>query len=284
VFGYNRHQVNISVSGNAGAVSYSVRGRVTDDEIEARFGSRGRIAMRFESTGQPEIDEVAGNCKGKASIDQGGRFVGQLRFEGEGGFTRVRARVVKGFVLTRHRATCKRVHRKKRKSRAERPAITTLTASTSDREAPSYAVYKEGSEKGGKDVVSGDEAIHIASVLERRQGMTIVRSATEFGESATFAVSPLGSTPLTATVSPPTPFSGSAAFEKAPDGSTTWSGDLTAELPGRGTVPLTGSNYHAQLCRSFACLCPGETCAVIVAISRRAQSARLHRLAARIKP
>ncbi|HEX5990647.1 MAG TPA: hypothetical protein VFY75_10610 [Solirubrobacterales bacterium] len=273
VFGYNRHQVNISVSSNSGAVSYSVRGRVTDDEIEARFGSRGRIAMRFEPQGRPEIDAVPPNCKGKPSVDLEGRFVGRIRFEGEDGFTRIRSRVARGSVLIGHRMTCKRAHRKKRKSRGARPAVITLTASTGDRESPSYAVYKEDS----------DEAIHIASVLERRQGMTIVRSASEIAEPETFTVSPLGSSPLRATVSPPAPFSGSAAFEKTPDGPTVWSGDLSAELPGLGTVPLTGPDYRAQMCRSFACLCPGETCGVIVVVSGRPKPAYLRRLVARIK-
>jgi hypothetical protein len=43
-----------------------------------------------------------------------------------------------------------------------------------------------------------------------------------------------------ATVSPPVPFTGSGSFLRNPDGSTSWTGTLAVDLPGLGSVPLTG--------------------------------------------
>jgi hypothetical protein len=52
----------------------------------------------------------------------------------------------------------------------------------------------------------------------------------------------------TATVAPPAPFSGQATLTKGSGGSV-WSGDLAVELPGAGTVALTGPGIGAELYR-----------------------------------
>ncbi len=52
-------------------------------------------------------------------------------------------------------------------------------------------------------------------------------------------------------VDPPKPFVGSATLNRGPHGMRTWSGDLEATFPGGETVPLTGTEFHTTLSRSF---------------------------------
>ncbi|HEY6731713.1 MAG TPA: hypothetical protein VI039_11900 [Solirubrobacterales bacterium] len=284
LFGFNRRQVSISVSDDSASASYSVRGRVTDEEIEARFGSRGRLRLRFEPDGPTTVQKVSSKCKGKPSIDQEGHFVGQLRFEGENGFTRVRATRAKGFVLIGHRVVCKRDRRRKADRSRPRVEATSLGATSSTPRAPWYSVVKEKSRRPAQDSWVTEEAIHTAAVTERRPGMVITRSATAVSPPETFAVTPIGETPITATISPPAPFSGTATYEKRADGTTSWSGDLRTELPGRGVVSLVDPTYRAELCRSVACFCPAETCGLIIAANGRAQPLQLRRLGAQMRP
>jgi hypothetical protein len=53
-----------------------------------------------------------------------------------------------------------------------------------------------------------------------------------------------------AIVNPPSPFSGSATFRRESRKESKWSGDLKVDLPGFGTVPLTGRGAQATLCVS----------------------------------
>jgi hypothetical protein len=52
-------------------------------------------------------------------------------------------------------------------------------------------------------------------------------------------------------VDPPKPFVGSATLKRGPHGKRAWTGDLAATFPGGETVPLTGTEFHTTLSRSF---------------------------------
>ena len=52
-------------------------------------------------------------------------------------------------------------------------------------------------------------------------------------------------------VQPPKPFAGSATLTRGPHGKRAWTGDLEATFPGDETVPLTGTDFHTTLSRSF---------------------------------
>jgi len=283
LFAVNRHSLTLSVSGEDGSAHYVIRGRVSGDEIEGRFGNLGRVAMRFVPGGAPDLGELPANCKGEPPVEREGHFVGQLRFAGENGFTRVRAARAEGVVLGLPRRVCKG-----RRPEIEQPLppgrLTSLSAIPGRPGAPRFSVYGQVPRVPEQSPRVAEEAVHIAFLSEKRSGMAITRQASAFTTPETFAVSPLGQQPLTATVSPPAPFSGTATFEEQADGTTRWSGDLKTELPGRGAVSLTGSAYRAQLCRNFACFCPGDACGGTIIISGRPQPMRLPRLAARALP
>lgn len=283
LFGVNRHNLTLSLSGEAGSAHYAIRGRVSGDEIEGRFGKLGHVRMRFVPEGEPDLGQLPANCEGEPPVEREGHFVGQLRFAGENGFTRIRAARAEAAVLGLPRRVCEG-RRPESKQPLPPGKLTSLSAIPSRPGVPQFSVYKQ-EPRGPKQSSRVDaEAVHIAFLSEKRSEMAITRLTTAFTTPETFTVSPLGQQPLTATISPPAPFSGTATFEEQADGTARWSGDLKTELPGRGAVSLTGSAYRAQLCRNFACFCPGDACGSTIIISGRPQPTRLPRLAARVLP
>lgn len=264
--------------------SYTVRGKITDDTIEGRFGSRGLVSVRFEPKGKPEVEEVSRGCKGRPSVFRRGRFTGIVRFQGEDGFTRARATSATGFSVRSYRQVCKRPQRKTGSKKRKGPPTVSLSAISSRYpRAPWFSAFKQ--EPRRPEWYQDEEAEYTVNATERRGGMTIFRSASAAAPLETFAVSPPGASPVTATVAPPAPFSGTATYERTAGSKRgTWSGDLAVDLPGRGTLPLADSTYRAELCRSFACACPIGECffTSISVVSSRAE--RMRRLAARIQP
>jgi hypothetical protein len=265
------------------AVTYSVRGKVTDEGIEARYGSRGRVSVRMEPGARVEVEDNGPGCKGKPSVTRRGRFTGTIRFQGEKGFTRVRATQAKGFLSRSYRLVCKRPRGENRDARKAPPTTSLGAISSRYPSAPWFSVYKEEINRRGAQF-SSEEANYTASATEKRQGMTIFRLGTAIAPPETFAVSPLGVSPITATVAPGPPFSGTAAYEKSAGGKAIWSGDLAVELPGRDEVSLADSTYRAKLCRSFACACPIGECFFVSVGVIEGRMQRLRSLAARVQP
>lgn len=281
IFGIGRKQVWIVVNRGAASAAYLGRGRVTQDTIEGRFGDLGRVSVRLDPEARPEAEDTEPGCKGRGAVTRRGRFTGLIRFRGEEGFTDVSAEGASGFAYRNHRTVCKRAVEGKGQT-PRRPQTVSLSAVSSRYpRAPWFSVFKQKPPKRSRFIFSLAEANYTVRSIERRPNLEIYRTVSATSPPETFAVSPLGTGPVTATVDPPPPFSGNATYEKGRDGSATWSGDLAVELPGRGELPLTDPTYHAKLCRNFACACPiGECFFVSVSVERTAE--RLRRLAARV--
>ena len=69
----------------------------------------------------------------------------------------------------------------------------------------------------------------------------------------TFRVPNLAEPLSEAIIEPPAPFSGTATFHLETPKKANWTGDLAVELPGLGTVPLTGPKIAAGLCHGRDC-------------------------------
>jgi hypothetical protein len=285
VLGLGKHVSILAFKGGASA-SYSVRGKVTEERLQARFGNRGRVSMRLQPTEPPE-EESEGECKGKAPATQKGVFRGTIRFRGERGFTRVRAAQARGVVYRSYRQVCKRRrHEPPPPKLSEIPSSSLSAVSSRGQWAPWFSAFKEEPAKPRPNFSSSlEEANYIAASAERRGRMTIYRSAGVTAPAETFTVTPLGTQPVSATVAPPAPFRGTASYERGPAGTGAWSGDLRVELPGLGEVPLTGSSYRAELCRSFACACPVGQCGFLVVVGTGGwRAARLRQLSTAAAP
>lgn len=285
VFGYSSDQVGILVEKGSTSANYTVTGTVTDTLIRGRFGKLGRVSMRLDPRARTKTEENEPGCKGAAGIAREGRFTGVIRFRGEEGYTTARAESASGFAVRGFRLVCKRRQpRNGGKQRKEPPAISLNATSRRSPLAPWFTVYKQEPDSPVRPGDMGfEDAFYMARTGELRPNMAIVRSASVQAAPETFAVSPLGDVPTTASVAPPPPFSGTASYEKAADGTLTWTGDLAVELPGRGRIPLVGSAFTAKLCRDLSCACPIGSCVFFVALRPgEPRLARLQRLAARV--
>lgn len=231
--------------GGASAI-YVVRRKGHGRGIQARFPGLGRVSLRFQPRGKPKRE--SGFCGGRGSVQQPGLFRGIVRFRGEQGFTRVAASRARGHFYRAFREVC-------RESGAGRSEPTpgyslTALASSPGRTIGFYAF------RSTYEWPIRNEATYIASTFERRRGALILRNASASTRPGGLMLGGDVLRPDSATVAPPSPFSGAASFHGSPGAPGEWEGTLAADLPGAGTVQLTGSSFESRLC--FIKRCVGE--------------------------
>jgi hypothetical protein len=81
-------------------------------------------------------------------------------------------------------------------------------------------------------------------VHEKRDGVSIIRTVSQWGGPDAFRYDPLLSK---ATVDPPYPFGGVGTFDRKAPPAGRWTGFLDVDLPGRGDQPLYGADVQATL-------------------------------------
>lgn len=243
------------------------------DELHATLGKLGHLSLRFHPSEPPKTQQEPGaDCKGRGSTEQKGRFAGSVRFRGEHGFTSVRATSASGQIFRSFKQVCRRPH-EPRGVITRRKALSLGAYVKGNPDRASFGAYELASTS------NSDSVNYSASTTEHRGRMTITRSASAFAEPSTLVVSNSSLRPATASVAPPFPFSGTATLEHGQGTAYTWSGDLSVDLPGFGTLPLTGHSFSAKLCRkNLSCLCPpGRPCALLIAGRRQSSTAPLLR-------
>lgn len=246
-------QVVLSISKGEFFAKYTALGKVSRKGIEADFGSLGQISLRFRGKRRYHPSLIPGlylpkflrnRCKGRPAVGERGVFVGNARFEGEHGFTRIRVNRRKGSVVRSYRRVCKGNFPLANKIReegvflaaeAKRFGVTRLL----------FAIEATLSAKGKKISVT------IAIAAEQKKvGRVAVSKGTFLIEPLnSVAISPRGKNPLTAKVKLRKPFEGTGTY--LDDGSTppTWTGSLGIRFPGSGLVPLTGPEFETEFCR-----------------------------------
>jgi hypothetical protein len=224
--------------------AYVARGTVTPGRLEASFGKLGKVAMRFQSSGQPGQKQDR-RCKGGGRfLRRSGVFVGSVRFRGEDGYVSVDAHRAKGQV-TSLAPRCWRGALARPAQHAIRPPqgdgfgleITSLIASW--REAVNSTSFAS--------IGFGSKALFFATSQQSQGRLAIFRIAVASAARA-FTIND----PLTlARVSPPAPFYGTGTYRAAPDGSKTWTGKLAANFPGAPRLSLTGPEFKTSLDAGF---------------------------------
>ena len=230
--------------------------------IHASLGRLGSISLRFLASGPPKVQQEPGNrCKGRDPTEQKGRFVGSFRFRGERGFTSVRASSADGQVFRSFKKVCRRPH-EPHGGGTTQEALSLGAYVRGDPDKASFGAYQLASPSSRRP----ENVNYSADVTEHRGRITITRSANAFAEPSTLVVSDPSTSPTTASVAPPAPFAGTATLERAGGNPSTWSGDLSADLPGLGAVPMAGPSFSSELCRkNFSCLCPpGRRCGILI--------------------
>jgi len=235
-------------------VAYSVYaarnlGDLEQGVVRARFGSLGRVSLRFRPGGQTSKDDPQPGCEGESETTEEGRFVGRLRFRGEGNYFHVSSAKGKAYLVHSPRLRCKKglatdPHPKSLRKYvapspffSDRESIALLYSSTrrQGRYVGITAMHAEGAPPGA-DVELG--------IVEARHGMAIGHGVYLDGPAGTLLTSLPGVHPATATLAPPAPFYGKAAYSEE---SGAWTGTLGVRLAGPN-LPLTGPGFNVHLC------------------------------------
>ncbi len=240
------NRVELTASNGDTAAIYSVHPpRTPADQIQATFPGVGRISVRFDASGRAKRWPAI--CRGRASMRRDGMFRGVIRFKGEQGFTHVTTGHARGFVYRSFKESCKGKSSHGNSSTRPIYALTEHARSPAGRIV--FAALK--STKGSPFAGSSN---YFASQSKRRHGMVSLKVASATGGSSAFEVAGSPSQPTSAVVTPPAPFSGTASFEAIPGELAEWAGTLAVDLPGVGTVQLTGPRFTPELCLGKKCV------------------------------
>lgn len=254
-----------AVNHGGSSVSYYATGRkelggLDHGDLDIKVGNRGHFRGHFV-TKSTKVEKPPKGCTGDPTTTEEGYFEGSFVFHGERGFTTVQApratsslshggatdcQVRRG--PRRHAKNSKKSEERAEKA-AERDEFRLLAA---DRKADLiFQASREQSppEADGPTLTSFDVTADGGSV----GAFHVYRSAFLFDirpDAASSFLTPNLEEPLAeAVIEPPAPFSGSATFHLEGPKKASWTGDLAVELPGAGTVPLTGKNLYAGTCR-----------------------------------
>ena len=241
--------VSLAVQGHNAAVQYFGKGTAGKGRIKARFGSLGRVALRFHPRGKARLHkEPESGCRGGDSLVQPGVFVGKLDFEGEQGYTAIHASRIKGTVTHTKRQICKDSGSEEGEEGEEGfPSsldLTFLNATDGENEVSFNAFKIKFKSKPGRSGISFN-----ATVVGSPPGLLVFRSIQiTTKDSTTFSVVKTSHGQVDeATLTPPAPFSGSATYRRAvAKKSETWAGTLAGDFPGLGTVSLAGPEFCAE--------------------------------------
>lgn len=241
-------------------LDYSTVGQVRRHGIDVDFGQFGHIDLHF--VGKPKRNRYPfPNCAGKkVAVQEYAAMAGSIDFEALGGVVKLTGnRVAEAHTWESPKRTCTpkqrvvyhggsgtTVETRPRSARRE-PEFSPLTtllarARTTGRLIDLYAFDLEG------------EVIDAAATSTRRFGGVLVETTVhapdeeEPGGPPDLSISGGDPRPTGARLSMGSPFSGSATFAKEPGSAPTWTGSLTTEIPGEGTLPLAGADFHAILC------------------------------------
>jgi|GEM_PF-494958 len=255
--------------------TYLAHGKVTPTSIEASFGDRGRIAVRFRPSGRDVHATRKAGCKdpSDAILAHLGVFVGALRFEGEGGYTSVEARRVSGRSVDLSALVACLLGRGPGRHAAIPPPraplglhLPGLVAADGTRaaSAPGVATHPSTGPKSTTLFAESKLALqrvvfaaqvrdagraHFLAVDEVSEGsIGILRLVYARGASSGLT---FDATLSRGSASPPPPFSGRGILEHGPRDAKSWTGSLAVSFLGAPRVSLTGSPFDALLVRGW---------------------------------
>jgi hypothetical protein len=220
--------------------------------LDMRLGRLGRFRGRFVPA-STETRPPEKGCAGGPIKTEKGYFVGAFDFRGERGYTRIHSRREHGQVVREPSSACRVAeehrHGPPRESKAEKErerGETRLVAG--DTKANLFLQASRVERPGTPEPVSTEYQVSLTS--PEVGGLSVSRSVSVLGfeDPSTFQT-PVPADPLAdATLEPPAPFSGSADYHLDEPQIASWTGDLAVDLPGYGSVALTGDSIEAGLC------------------------------------
>ena len=263
-------------AGSASTTTYLAHGKVTQTSIAASFGDRGRIDVRFQPSGRKLHATQKAGCKrpGGGVLARFGIFAGELRFQGEGGFTsaevhRVPGRSVDFGALVACLLGATPGGRQAvlpepelpwglhlpgadvgvRGASLETPGVRTHpshgpkpTTLLADHKTPLTRTVFAAQ-------IRGRGPLRLLALESASEGsIGVIRFVKAEAAPSVFNFDSILSS---ASVKPPAPFSGTGAYEQGPGNTKGWTGSLAVSFLGAPHVPLTGSPFVARLARGW---------------------------------
>ena len=221
--------VQILARKGSSSVSYSAPAAVTETSIVAGLGALGHIAVSFHPSG--EIVTQPSRCTGQDVTVLAGNLEGTIAFHGEEGYTEAETTSVPASVGPLLGALC---------------AVSTGGGGRPNRRGAELYVRNPGLGPRFSALKTSRSGVarFFVGVSEYNGGISIERVADFSMPAASFRYSPKLQT---ATIRPPAPFSGTARFDRRKSAARRWSGDLTVDMPGLASAPLTGPFLRARL-------------------------------------
>jgi hypothetical protein len=278
----DRHELALTVlpthGGGFSSTTYTLEApqQHGSDGIKARLGKLGSIDVRFVAESSHHEKPLLPVCRGGRPTVEEGRFVGQIHFHGEDGYTRVDTHRAFGEVKTQPELRCNvralkaelkklleelgeigKNEKKEEKGseEAEEPEpevhLVKLKAKVRDRQIAFEASRISVREPGKK----GTAFTGFSVQAERHRGR-IDEVASAFGlfkPGSAFTVPDITHLAREGVIRPPAPFSGSATYRRESPRSLSWTGDLSVDLPGFGRVRLAGRQTTATVCADDGC-------------------------------
>jgi hypothetical protein len=262
-YGHRRIELDLGTESFEGpyvTMSYTTTGKVTRRGIDADFGQFGRIELSFVGSPKRSVSHPP-NCRPHGpDVNEYGRMTGGAEFETLGGVVHLDSDQlsVKGETWSSPKQTCTPKPSKvvyggsaieaRRPHRVEKGEafVTTVMARahTMGRTIDLYAF------KLNHELVPD-----MAATSTRRFGKVLASTSVHAPEgeegpeaAVRLSISGGGTRPRGAALSAAAPFSGSATYRKQPGVAPSWLGSLAVEIPGEGTLPLAGPEFHAIAC------------------------------------
>jgi hypothetical protein len=263
--------------GPASSTTYLAHGKVTPTSIAASFGDRGRIDVRFQPSGRKLRATNNAGCKrpGGGILARFGVFAGELRFQGDGGFTsaevhRVPGRAVDFSALVACLFGAATPHTQQavlpaprlpwgihlpgadvgvRQATPETPSVQTHpsggpkpTTLLADHKTPlSRTVFAAQ--------VRGRGKVRLLALESASEGsIGVIRFVAAKAAPSVFSANGALSS---ASVKPPAPFSGTGTYEQGPGNAKSWTGSLAVSFLGAPHVPLAGALFSVRLARGW---------------------------------
>lgn len=238
---------SVSAVRKGSSAFYSAPARVTATTISADLGSLGKVDLRLNPSGREKTFRL--KCsRGDTFTYEPGIYEGVLEFNGEEGYTAVRATQVPLRPLIEPSTFCRGGSGSGEAVGPGIPGARLRGVSYAGGRALSFQVNKNRPRR---------VTVFEASLRERRDGILVQREVQGAAKGGAFRFQP---DLTTAVLSPPAPFSGSASLSRSPDSvNPIWTGGLTLDFPGRSDVPLAGPTVHVSLVHArFNCSDNGE--------------------------
>jgi hypothetical protein len=240
-------------------MNYTTEGMVDRHGIDADFGDFGRIELNFVGSPKRSVSHSP-NCRPHGpDVNEYGRMTGSAEFETLGGIVKLDSDQlsVEGETWSSPKQTCtpkpskvvyggtaKEARRAHRVEKGEGFVTTVMArAHTMGRTIDVYALK-----------LNHEFVPDMAATSTRRFGKVLASTSVHVpeeegpGGAVSLSIEGSGTRPRGATLSAAAPFSGSATYRKRPGAAPSWLGSLAVEIPGEGTLPLAGPDFHAIAC------------------------------------